>query len=135
MKIANNKLGDIFTLPFVMKELEKEFEGVPATAYMLIEDGGKKSYNTAMLGYEPISAQWIVDALNAHDTHLADIDRLLGQLANMNKFAATFMNVSVDYMNSTKILDDERLKPFEGWGAKSVKLVTELREKYRTGDR
>ena len=64
------------------------------------------------------------------DTQLADIDRLLGQLANMNKFAATFMNVSVDHINSTKILDDERLKPFEGMGAKSVKLVTELREKY-----
>lgn len=71
------KMSDIFKLPFVIREIEKDVDGIPTIAYILVEDGGKQSYNTAMLGYEPIGAQWIVNGLNAHDTHLADIGRLL----------------------------------------------------------
>ena len=74
------KMSDIFTLPFVLTEKEDVVNGAPVTKFILTEDGGKKSYNTAMLGYEETSAQHIVDALNAHDTQLADIDRLLEAL-------------------------------------------------------
>ena len=126
------KMSDIFKLPFVMKEIEKDVDGIPTIAYILVEDGGKQSYNTAMLGYEWNGANHIVEGLNAHDTQLADIDRALGGLESFAEIGEAIADVP--YVNVEIKIGEHKFKKQiflqKNYFSIAHQTYAELREKY-----